>query len=352
MRGYGNQRLTHQDNKWKHVWRLLKDKRLAILALQETHLTNERVKEIANHYGKKMQVFASHDPTNPTGRGGVAIVINRRSILVDKPKLYPVIPGRALLLQITIHKNNKLNILAVYAPNVSGNNGSENAQYWNDIKTYFETRPNVPKPDIILGDFNMVEAGLLDRIPAHDDPEEATDALDDLKTFLKLHDGWRTINPNKRSFSYMQLATGSQSRIDRIYVTDPLLETAREWNIRETGIHNADHSLASVWITSEEAPWIGKGRWRIPDYVIKDKDLLNYAREQGIKAEQELQSLTIWTPTKNAQTIWHTFKMRVINKAKKRAQQIVPGLTRKINELQLELDRTLNDHDLTENKSD
>ncbi|KAJ3910800.1 hypothetical protein F5877DRAFT_87010 [Lentinula edodes] len=40
--------------------------------------------------------------------------------------------------------------------------------------------------------------------------------------------------------------------------------------------------------------------------------------------------------------------MRVINKAKKRAQQIVPGLTRKINELQLELDRTLNDHDLSE----
>ncbi|KAJ3861873.1 hypothetical protein EV359DRAFT_8200, partial [Lentinula novae-zelandiae] len=136
--------------------------------------------------------------------------------------------------------------------------------------------------------------------------------------------------------------------IDRIYVTDPLLETAREWRIRESGIHNADHSLASVQITSEEALWIGKGRWRIPDYVIKDKDLLSYTREQGIKAEQELIALTMRTSARNAQTIWHTFKQKVTRKAKERAKQIVPGLTRKINEAQLELDRTLNDVELTE----
>ncbi|KAJ4484644.1 hypothetical protein C8R41DRAFT_769253, partial [Lentinula lateritia] len=306
------------------------------------------VDEIINHYGKKFHVFASHDPTNPTGRGGVAIVINRRLILVDKPKTYEIIPGRALLLQVTIHKKDKLNILAVYAPNVSGSNGSENAQCWQDVKTYFDTRPNAPKPDIMLGDHNMVEAGLLDQIPAHDDPEEASSALDDLKILLKLRDGWRMTYPNERTFTSMQPASGSQSRIDRIYVTDPLLETAREWKIRESGIPNADHSLASVQITSEEAPRIGKGRWRIPDYVIKDKDFLSYIREQGIKAVQKLRVLTLRTQTNNAQTIWHALKKKVAHKAKERAKWIVPGLTRKLNETQLELDRTLNDIELTE----
>ncbi|KAJ3892876.1 Endonuclease/exonuclease/phosphatase, partial [Lentinula edodes] len=348
MRGYGNPRLMHADNKWKHIWCLMKNTRLGVLALQETHLTNERVDEITDHYGKRIQIFASHDLTNPTGKGGVAIIVNRGLISVEHPKMYQIIPGRAILLQITIHKEDRLNILAVYAPNVTGSNGSENAQFWKEIQTYFETRPHVPKPNIMLGDCNMVEAGVLDRLPAHDDPEEASEALDNLKIMLKLRDGWRSTNPNDRAFTYMQSATGSQSRIDRIYVTDSVLETAREWKIRESGVPNADHNLVSVQVTSEEAPWIGRGRWRVPDYVVKDKDFLSYAREQGIKAEQELKSLTTRTQINNAQTIWHALKSKIISKAKARAKQIVPGLIRKINETQLELDRTLNDIELSE----
>ncbi|KAJ4496616.1 hypothetical protein C8R41DRAFT_895100 [Lentinula lateritia] len=326
MRGYGNPRLLHEDNKWKFVWRLMKDKRIGILALQETHLTNERVHEINEEYGKQIQVFASHDPTNPTGKGGVAIVLN--------------LPGKALLIQIVLHQKDNLSVLVVYAPNVSGNNGSENAAFWEEIKTYFETRPNIPKPDVMLGDCNMVESGMIDRMPAHDDPEEACEALDNIKTLLQLRDGWRLTNPDDKSFSYMQLAMGSQSRIDRIYVTDAIMETAKEWKIRETGVPNADHSLISVQITSKEAPWFGKGR---------DKDLMAYAREQGIKARKELETLTEQTPTKNAQTIWYSYKMCLVRKAKARATQIVPGLTRKINETQLELDQTLNDAELAEN---
>ncbi|KAJ3925805.1 MAG: hypothetical protein NXY57DRAFT_1051616 [Lentinula lateritia] len=349
MRGYGNPRLLHEDNKWKFVWRLMKDKRIGILALQETHLTNERVHEINEEYGKQIQVFASHDPTNPTGKGGVAIVLNRRMIHAKNPRTYEIVPGKALLIQIVLHQKDNLSVLVVYAPNVSGNNGSENAAFWEEIKTYFETRPNIPKPDVMLGDCNMVESGMIDRMPAHDDPEEACEALDNIKTLLQLRDGWRLTNPGDKSFSYMQLAMGSQYRIDRIYVTDAIMETAKEWKIRETGVPNADHSLISVQITSEEAPWFGKGRWRIPDYVIRDKDLMAYAREQGIKARKELETLTEQTPTKNAQTTWYSYKMCLVRKAKARATQIVPGLTRKINETQLELDRTLNDAELAEN---
>ncbi|KAJ3727988.1 hypothetical protein DFJ43DRAFT_1040999 [Lentinula guzmanii] len=90
-------------------------------------------------------------------------------------------------------------------------------------------------------------------------------------------------------------------------MSDVILETAREWR---SGIPNADHSLISVQITSEEAPWIGKGRWRIPDYK--------------------------------------TFKKQLVNKAKDWAKQIEPGLTRKINEHQLELERVLNDQEMLE----
>ncbi|KAH7879124.1 uncharacterized protein C8R40DRAFT_990061, partial [Lentinula edodes] len=126
---------------------------LGILALQETHLTDEQVDEITQHYDKKIQIFAFHDPINPTCRGGVAIVLNQRLLLADTPKVYEIIPRHALLLQVMIKKKDNL---AVYAPNVSGSTGSDTAQCWKDIKTYFDTRPTAPKPNIMLGNHNMV----------------------------------------------------------------------------------------------------------------------------------------------------------------------------------------------------
>ncbi|KAE9392442.1 hypothetical protein BT96DRAFT_1057262 [Gymnopus androsaceus JB14] len=83
--------------------------------------------------------------------------------------------------------------------------------------------------------------------------------------------------PDKKSYTFLQTATGSQSRIDRIYASDKIMETAKEWKIHASGIPNADHSLVSVQITSESAPTTGRGWWRIPEYVVKDKDLLKYA---------------------------------------------------------------------------
>ncbi|KAE9382860.1 DNase I-like protein, partial [Gymnopus androsaceus JB14] len=296
---------------------------------------------INERYGKKLWVIGSNDPINPTGRGGVAIVLNKELIAYEKTVVYEIIPGRAIMLQLIMHKGDKINILAVYAPNVTESNGTANAEFWKTIKKYFEEHTRTPKPDIMLGDCNMVEAGVIDRLPARDDPEDATEALDDLKQSLQLKDGWRTTFPSRKSFTYLQTATNSQSRIDRIYVTEKHLETAREWKIRASGIPNADHNMVSVQITSENAPTHGRGRWRIPEYVVKDKDMLEYVHQQGIIAQKELDSLTNRSQSCNPQTVWNTFKTKLIEKARERSRQIIPGLVRQINETQLELDGVL-----------
>ncbi|KAE9387765.1 DNase I-like protein, partial [Gymnopus androsaceus JB14] len=331
MRGFGNPSLFHRDNKWKYILAMLRDKRIGILILEETHLNPERIEEINKHYERVMKVFGSSDPTNPTGRGGVAVVVNKQLVALEGVKTFEIVQGRALMVQLVMHKGDKINILAVYAPNVSGNDGSANAQLWRDIQHWLESKPHAPRPNVLMGDFNMVESGAVDRLPAHDDPEEAVDALDDLKMYLQLKDGWRTTFPDKKGFTFLQDATGSQSRIDRIYVTDGILETAREWNIRTSGVPNADHDLISVQITSENAPFTAKGRWRIPEYVVKDRGFLDHAREQGIIAKKELEELNMErSPGKNPQQIWNTYKQKIIQKARDRAREIVPGLVRKI----------------------
>ncbi|KAF5366462.1 hypothetical protein D9758_009746 [Tetrapyrgos nigripes] len=108
------------------------------------------------------------------------------------------------------HKDWNLKILVVYAPNVSSSEGTKNKEFWDKLRIYFERNPN-QRPDIMAGDMNVVEAGVIDRLPGRDDPEEAVDALDDFKLSTQLRDGWRDTYPDTKAYTFHQTATGSQS---------------------------------------------------------------------------------------------------------------------------------------------
>jgi len=169
--------------------------------------------------------------------------------------------------------------LVVYAPNVTETEGLENADFWRVLTEYFENHPE-DKPDILAGDCNVVE-DMIDRLPVRSDPMSATDALDDLKSALRMDDGWRTTYPAQKAYTFLQSATASQSRIDRIYTTQKIIRTAREWKIETNTIPGTDHRIVSVMIAHENAPKIGKGRWSIPNHITKDKVLRKQVREEG-----------------------------------------------------------------------
>ncbi|KAG6875692.1 hypothetical protein C0992_002812 [Termitomyces sp. T32_za158] len=62
--------------KWNHISQLMLQKRIGILAVQETHLTEERREGIKSLFRKRLKILISEDPSNPTGKGGVAFVLN------------------------------------------------------------------------------------------------------------------------------------------------------------------------------------------------------------------------------------------------------------------------------------
>ncbi|KAF5367984.1 hypothetical protein D9758_004427 [Tetrapyrgos nigripes] len=352
MRGYGNSAATHKDTKLYHINQIMTEKRIGILALQETHITEEQRRFIESKFTRRLKVFISPDPENPTGKGSVAVVLNKKYFGIEGTKATEIVPGRALLVHTTIHQDD-INILAVYAPNVSGSKGSENAEFWKKIEAYYEKHLRTPKPNVLMGDMNVAEDGMIDRLPTHNDPNEAVDALDNLKLRFGLKDRWRSTYPDKKAFTYPDKATCvqadcSQSRIDRIYVTDRILETAREWKMAPSGIPRTDHLMISVQISSENAPFVGKGRWKVPDHVLKDKVFLEYVHTRGKAAEAELNSLTARNDDTNLQLIWYNFKTDIVNKAKEQARIIIPRLTRLVQETQVELDRILHDPVLQE----
>ncbi|KDQ31792.1 hypothetical protein PLEOSDRAFT_154006, partial [Pleurotus ostreatus PC15] len=224
MKGYS----TSQEEdgpmaKWLKINQIMRENKYGIMILQETHMDDEREQTIQNLFGRRLKIRASADPDKPTQRAGIAAVLNRGEFDAEHAKCTEIIPGRALMIKARIHGGKKLSVLGIYAPN----SVTENANFWDQIRVYFESRPNERRPDLLIGDFNVVEDAI-DRMPARIERNIATEALDKLKLELRLRDGWRSTYPDSARFTFTQTRirdddTPAMSRIDRIYVTSRIL---------------------------------------------------------------------------------------------------------------------------------
>ena len=255
---------------------VINSSKTAVLAIQEAHLTDELADNVNRFLETKMKIF--HSPLPETrNAAGVAIVINKGLINAENVTCVEILPGRAILTIIPWHANSQIKILNVYAPNDTG----KNEEFWTKINEKLMENPNL-KPDIMLGDFNLVEDSL-DRLPCHHDDTNAVAALRELKSNMNLIDGWRRTYPDKREYSHQHTPNTSQGCIDRIYITNELLPPSKEWNITPTNIET-DHWMVSAKITTTNAPLIGKGRWQIPTYLFDNKDILKNINEYGKKS--------------------------------------------------------------------
>ncbi|KAH9852909.1 Endonuclease/exonuclease/phosphatase [Lenzites betulinus] len=306
---------------------LVKEKRIGILALQETHLTEERAATLNNLFHDSLVVYPSPDPASPNSARGVAFAVNKNVMEIEIGVMHEhIVPGRAASISLRWGARNRIRIVNVYAPN----NMCENAEFWELLNARLG-RSGEEKPDLLVGDFNVVEAQH-DRAPARLDPRTARESLGALKTKLCMTDGWRNTYPDERDFTFMQTGTGSQSRIDRIYVTDELLPKSADWRIDEPGI-NTDHRLTSVSLANYADPYIGRGRWTIPRAVIVDRLFMDEVVAAGISVMNEIESTS--TPEHNVKVIetYTALKNKITCRARQRAKELYAKWEKKIKDL-------------------
>jgi len=329
MRGRG----PKGDNKWNHINQIMREQRLGVLAVQEAHLTQEHVDSLHTLFGKRLQVKFSQGPN--ANAQGVAIVLNKELTNIKGIEQQDIIPGRAMLITLPWHSNLSLTILNIYAPNAH----SENHTFWESLDLEW-TRQGLPVPDIMLGDFNLVEDAI-DRLPTHTDPHTAVMSLDNLRNKFQLQDGWRITNPDTKSFSFLQKSTGVQSRIDRIYASANIIKTAADWEIGTTAL-NTDHKMVSVKVIDQKAPYFGRGRWTMPLHMLKDNILIQNIQCLGRKLEQQTDNGQQRTLEDNPQVHFQTFKNEIAMMTRKRAKVAVPKMDNKIKCLQEECNKLLN----------
>ncbi|KAJ3895379.1 Endonuclease/exonuclease/phosphatase, partial [Lentinula edodes] len=335
LNGYGGTGPYQRGNRWTRLNTLLKENRIGIAIVQETHMTEPKRAQTEHVFRKQMKIFASNHPTNPTAAGGVAVVLNKQFLPTTGAESKEIVPGRALLVKTDWHRGEKITVLAIYAPNVTANDGTESAAFWEELRSFFERPENRQwRPDLVAGDFNMVEDAI-DRLPMRNDPYETRDKLDDLKMELRICDGWRNTYPADKVFTFSR--NESQSRLDRIYVTDKLLQSSSQWRITPVGIDGVDHEMVSVRVAHEDAPKIGRGRWSMSTKTLRNKDFRAFAKQRGCQAVEEVDTLPVRTGQQNAQRILTEYIKDITRKAREIERTQISEYQQEISRVQREI---------------
>jgi ribonuclease HI len=152
-------------------------------------------------------------------------------------------------------------------------------------------------------------------MPVKLDNLPAINALRDIRHNWDIHDAWRTVNPNDKSFTYRANANGTQikSRLDRIYVSWQLSPLTFNWKITPSPAPT-DHWLVTVKYAPRDAPYIGKGRWTLPIQTLQNKDLIKEIISRGLKLQTDIEKLRqdqIERATSNIQSLWEEFKIDI-----------------------------------------
>ena len=336
-----NGRGSRAVDKWGTINTTMRRRKIAILGLQETHPDDDLQETIEQRFRNTLCVVHSADPENPRNTNGVSIAINKGLIDAKSVTDRTVIPGRVLLIEIPWNEQDRLRIMNVYAPA----QGEEKAIFWEYLRNLIEGDESL-RPDIMLGDFNLVENPELDRLNNRRgaDPPAARTALSQLVTELNLADGWRRRHPKKRGYTF----TGNgQSRLDRIYTKEDIYPWCTDWGIEHPGF-KTDHNMVHMQVTSENMPYIGKGRWAIPVNLLKNKILKKKVQELA----KQMQLDSTMTPpgtatTADPQRALKTFKKKVVETFREYQRTHQPKLENAIKSLQKELEDKANTPGLT-----
>ncbi|KAI9069008.1 hypothetical protein FKP32DRAFT_1560573 [Trametes sanguinea] len=201
-------------------------------------------------------------------------------------------------------------ILCIYAPTSDGL--AERKLFFQNVKHFYDSHPEVPRPHLMAGDFNDVE-DMIDRLLMSQAPDSSIEDLDDLKLSLGLMitDGWHMTHHYKREYTFLRGSgqAATMSCLDRMYVPQGTSEFARCWRIDEPGVHT-DHKLVSVELTTPSTSAIGKGRQVFPLHLLKNKSLAKQMKKRGLQVMDDLESIQIHrrTDARNAQVLLYELK--------------------------------------------
>jgi ribonuclease HI/exonuclease III len=278
-------------SKYKRLCTLMRKTQIAVLALQETRLNEIETAKVCDE-NPKILILNNGEFTH---KEGVGFAINLDKISPETLKHTVIIKNMASRLQFT-WQGTPLDLLTLHVPNST----REKIDFLEALLKKIRSIDDWKNP-IVLGDFNFVEDAE-DRWPVNKDPEPVLEVWRKVKSKLRIIDGWKTDAKNFHAFTFEQVATGSKSRIDRIYISKELYPYVLEWDIM-TSANLSDHSIPYCDLMRKNHPYMESGVWRMQVEMLQYKPFMDDAKDALLKTQSRMKSnpesiQMIWEETK------------------------------------------------------
>ena len=192
--------------------------------------------------------------------------------------------GRTLTVNINI-QNIAMYVVGVYAPTQS--NEKEQLSYFRELRESLNDL-DISRPFIVCGDMN-VHMTVADTSNIRYRDTQSCSTVKELMLELGLTDVWRSLNPDKKMFTWRRCHPLQQSRIDYFFVSDVLMQTQKLIRaVIDPGV-KSDHSIIGIAIAISGNKR-GPGLWRFNNSLLEDKNLtdqvsLEIHKASGLKGE-------------------------------------------------------------------
>lgn len=304
--------------KRKKVLSQLKKMQCSIALLQETHLTDTEHNKLRREW-VNLVYSASNGKTR-----GVAILISKtlpfctEKVIKDKIGRYVMVIGKVGGIEISI--------LNIYAPN------EYDSAFFRDIANI--VADNTKGLLIMGGDFNAVQNGRLDKIPADMGlMNKKTQTLNSLITELGLKDPWRAKNPKGRDFSFFSPVHNSYSRIDFFCLPQRDLYRVIDCNIEPITL--SDHAPVILKIKLGACAYFKY--WRLNVSLLNNKEIvkeIKHVKEYfEINDNGEVNPSILWD---GAKAVIRGKFIQISSRIKKQQQEEQINIENKIKQMEIQ----------------
>ena len=245
-----------------------------IVCLQETHFSSDLDNLLRQQF--QYEMFFLH---GPDANGGLAIAFSRNLAfkIHDKKEISVPIRGannnaccQCLLIHCDIQDREMIIANTYVHPDTT---------FAVKDKFLGEVGEAVLLMDcqhtICCGDFNMVMDPKKDTTPGAAKSAPLSPHLRDFIDTMEWVDSFRILNPTSRRVTHFRAHANSGKRLDHIFVSGNIVNELQSAEIHTKNL--SDHCAVSVGLSLSRNPK-GRGYWRFPDPLLKNKDFIAHMK--------------------------------------------------------------------------
>ena len=272
----------------------LKREKLDIIAIQESHIGNERE---AKELQLQWKGVVHYCPSVQNRSKGVVTLFKPGIAQEDTETLFTSVNGTILISSLKI-QNEILYIINAYSPCGERDKLCFLNELNDAINTYIDVEENTNI--ICMGDFN-VSINSTDIVAGKLHKPTVRNALSNFLQGQNLHDSWRLVHPDEKAFTWSRVCPHTAKRLDYVFLSENLTPYISDSCIKSTCF--TDHRLVVTTLIFSSFK-VGRGLFKMNTSILSDIEYCTLIIKEIQRTTQEYNEV-------NPHLLWEMIKVNV-----------------------------------------